>query len=183
MIMVTCVSTVESRPRSAVRRMRPVLYLLATIGIGATSVGCLYGALTAIIDPSRLPLPILGLRGWPRTDTSALVSFATSTLLVFAVRLSMLSDAEDPWPSLRRHISAGWVPVADAASLTILMHGSAGAIYVGANYFIHPETLGLPLTHFAPWPTEWQFGLGAAIAAGQAARFRRSIASGGRRRL
>jgi len=45
-----------------------------------------------------------------------------------------------------------------ALSLTIFVFGFAGWIYIAGNAVNHPETLSLPLTHFASFPREDTFG-------------------------
>jgi hypothetical protein len=45
-----------------------------------------------------------------------------------------------------------------ALSLTLFVFGLLGWIYVAAVALVHPETLKLPLTHFASWPREDTFG-------------------------
>jgi hypothetical protein len=32
--------------------------------------------------------------------------------------------------------------------------GGATVLYLSVNLFSHPRTMGMPLTHFAPWPSE-----------------------------
>jgi hypothetical protein len=58
------VSTADGNPWPR-RRVRLGLGLLAAVGIYITSAGCLYGAATAVMRPSRLSLPVLGLAGHP----------------------------------------------------------------------------------------------------------------------
>jgi len=45
-----------------------------------------------------------------------------------------------------------------ALSFTVFVFGFAGWIYIAQNAVHHPETLGLPLTHFLPYPREDTFG-------------------------
>jgi hypothetical protein len=45
-----------------------------------------------------------------------------------------------------------------ALSLTFFLFGLLGWIYIVLNAEIHPWTLPMPLTHFAPWPREDTFG-------------------------
>jgi hypothetical protein len=42
--------------------------------------------------------------------------------------------------------------------LTLAVYGFAGWVYIAGNAISHPETLPLPLTHFASWPREDTFG-------------------------
>ena len=44
-------------------------------------------------------------------------------------------------------------------SLTLFIHSFAGWIYIAQIAIIHPDTLPLGLTHFAPWPREDTFGI------------------------
>jgi len=45
-----------------------------------------------------------------------------------------------------------------ALSFTVFVFGFAGWIYIAQNATNHPETLGMPLTHFLSWPREDTFG-------------------------
>jgi hypothetical protein len=45
-----------------------------------------------------------------------------------------------------------------AATLTLFVFGLLGWIYIAAVALVHPETLSMQLTHFAPWPREDTFG-------------------------
>lgn len=45
-----------------------------------------------------------------------------------------------------------------ALSFTIFVFGFAGWVYIAQNASHHPQTLALPLTHFAPFPREDTFG-------------------------
>ena len=41
---------------------------------------------------------------------------------------------------------------------TVAFYAFAGWVYVALNAVVHPDTLHLPLTHFASWPHEDTFG-------------------------
>ena len=45
-----------------------------------------------------------------------------------------------------------------AASFTFFIFGLLGWLYIAAVALVHPETLSIQLTHFAPWPREDTFG-------------------------
>ena len=45
-----------------------------------------------------------------------------------------------------------------AISLTLFIFGLFGWLYIVSVALVHPETLSLQLTHFAPWPREDTFG-------------------------
>jgi len=45
-----------------------------------------------------------------------------------------------------------------AFSFTVFVFGFAGWVYIAQNASHHPETLPLPLTHFASFPREDTFG-------------------------
>jgi Na+(H+)/acetate symporter ActP len=45
-----------------------------------------------------------------------------------------------------------------AVALSLAIYGAAGWIYIAANAVSHPESLHMPLTHFANWPREDTFG-------------------------
>lgn len=45
-----------------------------------------------------------------------------------------------------------------ALTLTLFVYGFSGWIYIAENAVFHPETLDMPLTHFASWPREDTFG-------------------------
>jgi succinate dehydrogenase hydrophobic anchor subunit len=167
-----CVSTTERAPLVH-RGMRFSLILLAAVGIGITSVGCLYGAATAVMRPSRLSFPVLGVEDWPRTDTTALACFLGSAVIVFVMRFVVLSDRGDAELLSQGRPLTGWTRIADALSLTVVLHASAGVVYILANFVAHPHTLGLPLTHHASWPSEGQFGFAAFMGAFLGIRFRR----------
>ena len=49
--------------------------------------------------------------------------------------------------------------------LTLFVFGFAGWAYIAANAVVHPNTLPLPLTHFASWPREDTFGAGCFLVA------------------
>ena len=51
-----------------------------------------------------------------------------------------------------------------ALSFTVFVFGFAGWVYIAGNAEHHPETLGLPLTHLAPYPREDTFGVICFIA-------------------
>lgn len=46
-----------------------------------------------------------------------------------------------------------------ALSFTVFVFGFSGWIYIAQNAVNHPETLALPLTHFASFPREDTFGV------------------------
>jgi len=47
--------------------------------------------------------------------------------------------------------------IVKATSFTLFVFGLLGWLYIAAIALIHPETLKLQLTHFAPWPREDTF--------------------------
>jgi hypothetical protein len=165
------VSTADGNPWPP-RRLRLGLGLLVAVAICITSAGCLYSAATAVMRPSRLSLPVLGLAGWPRIDTTALICFLSSILLVFMVWFAVLSGASDVRSRPEGRPPNRWTRLADALSLTVFLHASAGVVYIAANNVAHPHTLTQPLTHLSSWPSEAQFGFAAVTAAALAARFR-----------
>lgn len=48
--------------------------------------------------------------------------------------------------------------IVKAVSLTFFIFGLMGWLYIGTVALVHPETLSIQLTHFAPWPREDTFG-------------------------
>ena len=48
--------------------------------------------------------------------------------------------------------------IVKAASFTLFIFGLLGWLYIVAVALIHPKTLSIQLTHFAPWPREDTFG-------------------------
>ena len=48
--------------------------------------------------------------------------------------------------------------IALEASLTLALYGFAGWVYIALVALVHPDTLGLQLTHFAKFPHEDTFG-------------------------
>jgi hypothetical protein len=48
--------------------------------------------------------------------------------------------------------------IAMAASKTLAIYGFVGWVYIALVALIHPDTLGLKLTHFANFPHEDTFG-------------------------
>ncbi|MHB1376581.1 MAG: hypothetical protein ACYCXB_04050 [Candidatus Humimicrobiaceae bacterium] len=49
--------------------------------------------------------------------------------------------------------------IVKAASFTFFIFGLLGWLYIAAVALVHPQTLQLQLTHFAPWPREDTFGM------------------------
>jgi hypothetical protein len=49
--------------------------------------------------------------------------------------------------------------IVKAASFTFFIFGLLGWLYIFAVALVHPETLSIQLTHFAPWPREDTFGI------------------------
>ena len=49
--------------------------------------------------------------------------------------------------------------IVKAASFTFFIFGLLGWLYIVAVALVHPETLNIQLTHFAPWPREDTFGV------------------------
>jgi len=49
--------------------------------------------------------------------------------------------------------------IVQAASFTLFIFGLLGWLYIATVALIHPQTLKLQLTHFAPWPREDTFGI------------------------
>lgn len=49
--------------------------------------------------------------------------------------------------------------------LTLFVFGFAGWTYIAMNAVVHPETLPMPLTHFASWPREDTFGAACFLIA------------------
>ncbi|MCW3036521.1 MAG: hypothetical protein JWM17_1833 [Actinobacteria bacterium] len=52
----------------------------------------------------------------------------------------------------------GMSAVMQAILRTVAFYTFAGWSYIVLNAIVHPVTLHLPLTHFAPWPHEDTFG-------------------------
>lgn len=50
-----------------------------------------------------------------------------------------------------------------ALFLTLFVFGFAGWFYIAGNAIIHPYTLDMQLTHFAPYPREDTFGAACFI--------------------
>jgi hypothetical protein len=38
------------------------------------------------------------------------------------------------------------------------VYGFSGWVYIAGNAIVHPQTLSMPVTHFASWPREDTFG-------------------------
>lgn len=51
-----------------------------------------------------------------------------------------------------------WRKVCRAVSLTGIVYGFAGWVYIVINSEVHPYTLRWQLTHFTSWPHEDTFG-------------------------
>lgn len=49
--------------------------------------------------------------------------------------------------------------IVKAISFTFFIFGLLGWLYIAIGAQIHPETLSIQLTHFAPWPREDTFGI------------------------
>jgi hypothetical protein len=48
--------------------------------------------------------------------------------------------------------------IVPAVALALALYGFAGWMYVALIALVHPDSLHLPLTHFASWPREDTFG-------------------------
>ena len=67
----------------------------------------------------------------------------------------MRPPPQDPSsPKTKRRMRA----VMEAILRTVAVYAFAGWAYIALNAVVHPVTLHLPLTHFAPWPHEDTFG-------------------------
>ena len=53
--------------------------------------------------------------------------------------------------------------VVEAVLSVVKIYSFAGWGYIALNAVFHPQTLGLRLTHFAPWPREDTFGVACFI--------------------
>ncbi len=49
--------------------------------------------------------------------------------------------------------------ILQAATFTLFVHSFAGWFYIAENAAFHPNTLSMPLTHFASYPREDTFGI------------------------
>ena len=49
--------------------------------------------------------------------------------------------------------------IVKAASFALFIFGLFGLLYIVAVALVHPETLTIQLTHFAPWSREDTFGI------------------------
>ena len=66
----------------------------------------------------------------------------------------------------RPGLSPGNIPAAsrarnvvEAVLSIVKIYSFAGWVYIALNAVFHPKTLGLRLTHLAPWPHEDTFGI------------------------
>lgn len=55
------------------------------------------------------------------------------------------------------------VRIADGVLTTVALYAFAGWAYIALNAVVHPDSLRLPLTHFADWPREDTFGVACFI--------------------
>jgi hypothetical protein len=133
--------------------------LLRTVSLYAF-FAWVYVAAVAVVHPGDLPTAIVfGIRH----DTFGAASLAVS---VAAFLASLLSGP-------RR-------PPAEYVSVLLRnggLYATAAWIYIAANSISHPATLHLRLTHFAPWPTEAQFGV-ACIGVAAACHVSRQLLCG-----
>jgi hypothetical protein len=60
----------------------------------------------------------------------------------------------------RRPIPGGRrLAIVEAILWPVCLYSFAGWAYIAAVALVHPESLGWPLTHLAPWPREDTFGI------------------------
>jgi hypothetical protein len=113
-------------------RRRPIACLIDA-GWISLLFGWIYVAAFAAFNPEKLSEFIVGFIPI-RRDTFGVVCFSASAVLFV--------------------LSAVWhgrtYPLVRAGRF----FGGAAMVYLLVNTVSHPETLGMPLTHFAPWPTE-----------------------------
>lgn len=114
----------------------------------------MYVALVGIFTPRYLPLGFDGTLPI-RTDTSGEAAFAASTCL-----LVLTSVFGSGLFSTRGSARVIW-----SVARSLALHATAGWAYISANSISHPDTLHLPLTHFASWPTEGGFAIGCMVVA------------------
>jgi len=124
-----------------------------------------YVALTAAFRPDSLIVPVSSLLP-VRRDTFGSCCFVLSAAAAFALR----SHTGRWWT--RHQARPGRT---DAALWTLAAYALALWVYLCLNSLTHPRTIGMPLTHFAGFPTEgstasWCFAV--SVTAVFAARLR-----------
>jgi hypothetical protein len=90
-----------------------------------------------------------------RTDTCGAVAFLVLALSLVTARFQYLERMriEPPDPAVPRP-GSGWQSAALAIGETVAVLSTGLVVYLSANAVIHPATLAIRATHFAPWPTE-----------------------------
>ena len=69
-------------------------------------------------------------------------------------------------PATSALAAALWARPADwrvAILRALLVHSVLGWIYILLNAISHPDTMGVRLTHFYPWPREIDFGIACVV--------------------
>jgi hypothetical protein len=154
----------------------------AAFGLGYTTV--LIWAGTALVgsfsaaeaNPYWPAIPYL------RTDTTGALAFAVAIVSLAVSKYLELSrrNGVPAQPVAQPAARPAGVLAVQAMAETGVVLGTAVVIYLSLNAVTHPVTLGMQLTHLAPWPTEGTVRvIGLAICLGSVAtrRYLRATAN------
>jgi hypothetical protein len=119
-------------PEISPARSRPTAWLV-NAGWFSLLCGWIFVAAVAAFYPTELNAFIVGFIPI-RRDTFGVVCFAASALWFV--------------PSI------AWQRVRYPLLRAVRLFGGAAMVYLLVNTASHPRTLWMPLTHFAPWPSE-----------------------------
>jgi hypothetical protein len=124
------------------RRRRAAAEVVALYGL----LGWIYVAVYAAAFPNDLDHSIAAVLPI-RRDTFGLLAFVASSAAATALR----ARGGRIWVRRAGGGRSGWTR---AALHTVFGYGLLAWAYLCVNSLTHPWTLGMRLTHFAPWPTE-----------------------------
>jgi hypothetical protein len=151
--------------------------------VEAVALGLAYGAglcwastcLVASFRVADLALPYWSAVRGLRTDTCG-----AAALIVAAVTLAVSEYLRlDPGRRFQRKVAPSgpaWQRAAVALAEAAAVMSTGLVVYLSINAVTHPVTLGMPATHFAPWPTEGTLrvlALAVCVAAVGALRYLR----------
>lgn len=151
--------------------------------IEAVALGLAYGAglcwastcLVASFRVAGLAMPYWSAIRGLRTDTCGAAAF-----IVAAAGLAVSEYLRlGPRRRSQRDVApshTAWVRAAQALAEAAAVLSTGLVAYLSVNAVTHPVTLGMPATHFAPWPTEGTLrvlALAVCVAAAGAMRYLR----------
>jgi len=135
-----------------------------SLSSGYALAGWVFCALVAVVTPADLHGAPLHLPIRIRTDSLGAGFFCVLALSTFFRRRMETSSGFRDAHGRPNLVSFGYSPAVIAALGTVRDLGALVGVYVAANFFSHPDTMRLGVTHFARWPTEQQLGVGGFLA-------------------